>query len=136
MRRPSRSTSKRTPSRNYVPDRGDVVWLDLNPQAGREQAGRRTCLVLSPASYNGRTGLAVLCPITNQQKGYPFEVPVPDGLRTTGVALADHVKNLEWRARNAELHEKMPESFVQEVCELTVTLLSPEAQSSTKDAAD
>jgi mRNA-degrading endonuclease toxin of MazEF toxin-antitoxin module len=61
----------------YVPDRGDVVWLSFNPQARHEQAGRRPALVLSPASYNGRVGLALLCPVTNQAKGYPFEVPLP-----------------------------------------------------------
>ena len=66
--------------KHYVPDRGDVVWIHLDPQAGREQGGHRTCLVLSPALYNGKTGLAVLCPITNQAKGYPFEVPLPDGI--------------------------------------------------------
>ena len=63
---------------SYVPDRGDVVWLTFNPQAGREQAGRRPALVLSPAAYNGKTELALLCPVANQIKGYPFEVAIPD----------------------------------------------------------
>jgi mRNA interferase MazF len=85
----------------YVPDRGDAVWVTLDPQAGREQAGRRPALVLSPASYNGKVGLALLCPITGQVKGYPFEVPLPDGLAVTGVVLADQVKSLDWRARKA-----------------------------------
>jgi mRNA interferase MazF len=83
----------------YVPERGDVVWIRLDPQAGHEQAGRRPALVLSPASYNGRVGLALLCPITNRAKGYPFEVSIPDDVGVTGVVLADHVKNLDWRAR-------------------------------------
>ena len=123
--RPSPGSRK---GRSYVPDRGDVVWIDRNPQAGREQAGRRTCLVLSPALYNGRSGLAVLCPITNQEKGYPFEVKLPGELRTTGVVLADHVKNLDWRVRRAEFYEKVPEPVVREVCDTTVTLLYPEGE--------
>jgi mRNA interferase MazF len=109
-----------------------VVWIDLAPQAGREQAGRRTCLVLSPALYNGKTGLAVLCPITNQAKGYSFEVQLPAGLKTTGVVLADHIKSLDWRARKAEFHETIPESAVREVLDTTLTLLEPEAEQGEK----
>lgn len=85
--------------RRYVPDAGDIVWLQFDPQAGHEQAGRRPALVLSPASYNGKTGLMVCCPMTTQVKGYPFEVPVA-GARP-GVALADQVKSLDWVARKA-----------------------------------
>jgi mRNA interferase MazF len=85
----------------YVPERGDAVWITLDPQDGHEQAGRRPALVLSPSAYNGRVGLALLCPITGQVKGYPFEVPLPEGLAVTGVALADQVKSLDWRARKA-----------------------------------
>jgi mRNA interferase MazF len=80
-----------------------VVWLDFNPQAGREQAGRRPALVLSPAVYNGKASLMICCPVTNQTKGYPFEVtvaPVP-GNNLTGVILADQVRCLDWRERNA-----------------------------------
>jgi mRNA interferase MazF len=79
----------------YVPERGDAVWIDLDPRVGYEQAGRRPALVLSPAGYNGRVGLALLCPITGQAKGYPFEVPIPDGLSVSGVVLADHVKSVD-----------------------------------------
>jgi mRNA interferase MazF len=86
-------------SRGYVPERGDAVWITLDPQAGHEQAGRRPALVLSPAKYNGRAGLALVCPITNQAKGYPFEVIVPLGLRVGGVILADQIKSLDWRSR-------------------------------------
>jgi mRNA interferase MazF len=82
----------------YVPDRGDAVWIMLNPQAGHEQAGRRPAVVLSPAAYNGRVGLAILCPLTNQIKGYPFEVVLPSGLAVTGAILSDQVKSLDWRA--------------------------------------
>jgi mRNA interferase MazF len=87
----------------YVPDRGDVVWLDFNTQAGHEQAGRRPALVLSPAVYNGKTSLMVCCPVTNQAKGYPFEVPVAPagGAKLSGVILADQVRCLDWRQRNA-----------------------------------
>lgn len=86
---------------NFVPDTGDIVWLNFTPQSGHEQAGRRPAVVLSPASYNKRTGLLLCVPVTNQQKGYPFEVPL-SGLGATGVALADQVKSLDWLSRNAE----------------------------------
>jgi len=86
----------------YIPDRGDIVWITLSPQAGHEQAGRRPALVLSHKAYNGKVGLALLCPITSQIKGYPFEVLIPDGLPVNGVVLSDQIKSLDWRARNAE----------------------------------
>lgn len=102
-------------SSTYVPGWGDVVWISPNPQAGHEQAGRRPALILSPASYNGRVGLAPLCPITNQIKGYPFEVRVPSGLQVTGVVLADQVKSLDWRVRQAERLATLPAATVAEV---------------------
>ncbi len=83
----------------YVPDAGDIVWLLFEPQAGREQAGHRPALVISPAAYNGKTGLMRCCPMTTQIKGYPFEVVIA-GARS-GVVLADQVKSLDWRARKA-----------------------------------
>ncbi|HET6215994.1 MAG TPA: endoribonuclease MazF [Acidobacteriaceae bacterium] len=86
----------------YVPETGDLIWIDFTPQAGHEQGGRRPALVLSPALYNGKTGLAVMCPITSQAKGYPFEVALPAGLKIRGAVLSDHMKNLDWRARRAE----------------------------------
>jgi mRNA interferase MazF len=98
-----------------VPDRGDAVWISLNPQAGHEQAGRRPALVLSPARYNARVGLALLCPITSQVKGYPFEVPLPSDLPVRGVILADQVKSLDWRARRAEVVGRVPKRVVDEV---------------------
>ena len=107
----------------YVPDRGDGVWLTFNPQSGHEQAGRRPALVLSPAAYNGKAGLAILCPITNQAKGYPFEVAIPAGLAATGVVLADQVKSLDWRARQAEFITRLPDDVVQEVLRKLSTLL-------------
>ncbi len=99
-------------SGGYVPERGDVVWIHFNPQAGHEQAGRRPALVISPAGYNGRVGLALLCPITSQVKGYPFEVAVPEGLRVSGVVLSDQVKSLDWRARRVDFVERVPESVL------------------------
>lgn len=83
------------PKRVYIPERADVIWISLDPQIGQEQRGRRPALVLSPAAYNGRVGLVLLCPITSQVKGYPFEVALPDGLPVTGVVLADQVKSLD-----------------------------------------
>jgi mRNA interferase MazF len=86
----------------FVPDAGDLIWLTFDPQAGHEQAGRRPALVLSPKPYNQKAGLALVCPVTNQIKGYPFEVPVPAGCGVKGVILADHVKSVDWKTRQAE----------------------------------
>jgi mRNA interferase MazF len=107
----------------YIPERGDAVWITLDPQAGHEQAGRRPALVLSPSAYNGRVGLAWLCPITRQAKGYPFEVPLPEGLSLTGVVGADQVKSLDWRARKASRIGTVPEEVVAEVVRRLQTLL-------------
>ena len=109
---------------SYIPQFGDAVRITLNPQAGHEQAGRRTALVLSPRSYNGKTGLAILCPITSRIKGYPFEVILPDGLPIAGTILSDQVKSLDWRARNAELICTLPGEIVSEVIQKLGTLLS------------
>jgi mRNA interferase MazF len=100
------------------------VWITLNPQAGYEQAGRRPAVVLSPQSYNGKTGLAIFCPITNQIKGYPFEVIIPARLSVAGVVLSDQVKSLDWRARNAELICTLPTETISEVLQKLGTLLS------------
>ena len=108
----------------YVPERGDLVWLTFTPQAGHEQAGRQPAVVLSPATYNGRVGLAVFCPITNQQKGYPFEVRLPDRLGVTGVILSDQVKSLDWRARNAVFVATLPRDVLYEVLQKLNTLVS------------
>lgn len=109
----------------YVPERGDAIWITLNPQAGHEQAGRRPAVVLSPAPYNARVGLALLCPITNQVKGYPFEVLLPPGGAVSGVILADQVKSLDWRMRNATFICALPPATVEEVLHKVATLLSP-----------
>ncbi len=99
----------------YVPDRGDVVWLAFTPQAGREQAGRRPAVVLTPARYNDKAGLAICCPITSQVKGYPFEVALPAGLPVSGVILADQVKSLDWRSRRATLIASLPDDVLEDL---------------------
>ena len=114
--------------RAYVPGRGDVIWITLDPQAGHEQRGRRPALVLSPAAYNGKVGLALLCPITNQVKGYPFEVALPDGLPVTGVVLADQVKSLDWKARQCARVCAIPEAVVVQVLRRLNTLLGERAE--------
>ena len=106
-----------------VPERGDVVWIDFDPQAGHEQAGRRPAIVLSPASYNRRSSLALICPITSQAKGYPFEVVIPSGLGVTGVVLSDQARNLDWRARKASLTTRLPAAVTNEVSKKLKTLL-------------
>ena len=110
--------------KEYIPQRGDVVWITLNPQAGHEQAGRRPAVVLSPEAYNGKVGLAILCPITNQVKGYPFEVLIPAGMPVTRAILTDQVKSLDWQARDAKLICDLPMETIGEVLQKISTLLS------------
>jgi mRNA interferase MazF len=93
----------------YVPARGDIVWLDFNPQSGHEQAGRRPALVISPQGYNGKVGLALFCPITSHTKGYPFEVQITLEKKQS-VILADQIKSLDWRQRNAKFIARADES--------------------------
>lgn len=110
--------------KSYVPKRGDVVWISLNPQAGYEQSGRRPAVILSPQPYNDKVGLALLCPITNQVKGYPFEVVIPSDQSVTGAILADQVKSLDWRTRNAEFICALPIKIISEVLQKISLLLS------------
>ena len=105
--------------KGWVPAAGDVIWVDLNPTVGHEQAGKRPALVLSPSSYNDKTGLLLACAMTNQNKGYPFEVLMPDG----GVILADQVKCLDWRSRKTEPKGVAQPEVLQRVRELLRTLL-------------
>ena len=107
----------------YCPKRGDVVWISFTPQAGHEQAGHRPALVLSPQSYNSKVGLAILCPITNQVKGYPFEVKIPTGLKASGVILSDQVKSMDWRARKATRICSLPDATIRQVLNKVGTLL-------------
>jgi mRNA interferase MazF len=107
----------------FVPDGGDLIWLTFDPQAGHEQAGRRPALVLSPRPYNQKSGLALMCPVTNQIKGYPFEVPLPAGCGVQGVILADHVKSLDWKARRAVKISRVPLSVLNEALARLAPLL-------------
>jgi mRNA interferase MazF len=99
--------------RRYVPDAGEIVWLNFTPHAGHEQAGRRPALVLSPAKYNGKTSLMICCPLTTQVKKYPFEVLI-GGAPPTAV-LADQMKSLDWRSRNAKLKGRVSPEHLAEV---------------------
>jgi mRNA interferase MazF len=112
----------------YIPDSGDIVWIMFNPQAGHEQAGHRPALVLSPKAYNGKVGLAILCPITSQVKGYPFEVKIPEGLEIGGAVLSDQVKSLDWKARQAKFICKLPSATYNEVVQKLSTLIRQQLQ--------
>ena len=103
------------PSNRYVPNRGDIVYLDFNPTKGHEQRGHRPAFVLSPRNYNAKSSLALFIPITKQQKGYPFEVLLPSELQIQGVILVDQIKCLDWKARNVQFVESVPEDVVEEV---------------------
>jgi mRNA interferase MazF len=99
----------------YIPERGDVVWINLDPQTGHEQAGFRPVLVFSPAAYNKKVGLMLCCPITNQVKGYPFEVQIRDNPKVSGVILSDQVKSLDWKARGAKKKGRISDDELSEV---------------------
>ena len=109
--------------RGYAPKRGEVVWLEFNPQTGHEQAGRRPALVVSPEAYNRKVGLALMCPITNRVKGYPYEVLLPSGLEVSGAILSDQVKSLDWRARRARTICDAPVEVTEEVLAKLRTLV-------------
>jgi mRNA interferase MazF len=111
---------------SYVPDRGDLVWLEFTPQAGSEQRGRRPALVISPKTYNGKVGLALFCPITSKIKGYPFEVLLPDGCSVGGVVLSDQLKSLDWRTRKAKLIEQASSEVLTMVTARILPLLIPD----------
>jgi len=107
----------------YCPDRGDIVWLDFDPRNGYEQKGRRPAIVLSPKNYNSKTGLALFCPITNQVKGYPFEVMLPSDFPLTGVIISDQIKSLDWKVRNTDFIIKAPNSLLNETINKFSTLI-------------
>lgn len=115
----------RSGSSVYVPERGDIIWTNFTPQVGREQAGRRPALVLSPIRYNRRIGLALVCPITTRAKGYRGEVMIPEGLAVSGVVLADQVKSIDWQARGAEFACQMPIEVIAQVVAVLTNLLPP-----------
>ena len=110
----------------YVPSRGDLVWLQFNPQAGHEQAGHRPALVVSPGSYNRRVGLAICCPVTSQVKGYPFEVVLPAGLGVEGAVLSDQIKSLDWRVRKAKRIGRVPVEVLEETVGKILALVAPD----------
>ena len=110
--------------RGYVPERGDVVWLQFDPQAGHEQAGVRPALVLSPLTYNERSSLIIVVPVTRQIRGYPFEVVLPAGLPVSGAVLSDQLKSVDWRARDARRICTLPEPVVKAVLQRAGVLLS------------
>jgi mRNA interferase MazF len=108
---------------SYIPECGDVVWISFSPQKGHEQSGQRPAFVLTPKSYNNKTNLALLCPITSKVKGYPFEVLLPLNAKTEGVILADQIKSLDWRERQASFVEHLPPDILIEVQQKIKTLL-------------
>jgi mRNA interferase MazF len=112
--------------KSEAPNRGDIAWISLSPQAGHEQAGRRPAIVLSPLEYNAKVGLAICCPVTSQAKGYPFEVQLPLGLPVSGVVLADQVKCLDWRQRGADVVCAVEPRTVSEVLAKLGVLLKSE----------
>lgn len=112
----------------YTPRRGDVVWLTFDPQAGHEQAGRRPAFVISPEPYNRKTGLFLACPVTSRVKGYPFEVPLPDGIAASGVVLCDQIKSLDWKARRAEFAGATDAATLGEVVARILPLIETEEQ--------
>ena len=110
-------------NKGYIPDAGDVVWLQFNPQVGHEQSGRRPAVVLSPASYNDRTGLLLCCPMTTQVKGYPFEVLI--GEKKSAAVLADQVKSLDWRLRLAKFKSRVSPAELAEIRRKAAILINP-----------
>jgi mRNA interferase MazF len=118
--------------RPWVPDRGDIVWLEFDPRAGHEQAGRRPAFVVSPRAYNRKVGLALFCPITSRVKGYPFEVVLPPGGRARGAILSDQLKNLDWKARKARRLEHASRDVVQAVTSRILALVDPESEERTQ----
>ncbi|MGB3695105.1 MAG: type II toxin-antitoxin system PemK/MazF family toxin [Spirulinaceae cyanobacterium] len=110
-------------STNYIPERGDIVKLNFNPNKGREQTGYHPALIISPFAYNKIASLALMCPITNQIKGLSFEVLLEESMKTTGVALVDHVKSLDWRVRKAKFVEKATPEILEEVLARLETLV-------------
>jgi mRNA interferase MazF len=111
--------------KSYIPDRGDIVWVDLNPTKGREQSKTRPAIIISPKSYNQKTHLALMCPITSSEKGYPFEVKV-ENKKVTGVILSDHVRSLDWKVRRVEYIAKADSSVLHTVQARLRLLLSDE----------
>lgn len=107
----------------YIPDRGDLVWINFNPQRGHEQAQKRPAVVVSPKRYNKKARLALMCPITSQAKGYPFEIMLDTG-KVNGVILSDQVRSLDWRARHVAFIQRCKPETLAEVQERIIQLLT------------
>ncbi len=112
--------------KTYIPDRGDIIQISFTPQSGREQAGVRPAIVVSPLAYNRRSHFILACPITSQIKGWAFEVILPTSMTTYGVVLADLVSTLDWRSRQARFIEKSPDEVILEVSAKIWPLISIE----------
>ena len=106
----------------YVPERGDIVWLNFNPQSGHEQKGKRPAIVISPKEYNEKTGLGLFCPITSKIKNYPFEVII-ENKNITGVVLSDQIKSLDWKTREIEFIIKETSEIIDEILDKLSVLL-------------
>ena len=100
--------------KDYIPDRGDIVWLNFNPQSGHEQKGKRPAIVVSPKEYNERVGLGLFCPITSKIKNYPFEVKI-ENKKIIGVVLSDQIKSLDWKSRDIEFIFKETSEKIEEI---------------------
>jgi mRNA interferase MazF len=108
--------------KKYIPDRGDIVWLNFNPQSGREQSGKRPAFVISPKSYNEKIGLGLFCPITSKIKNYSFEVMIANN-KISGVVLSDQIKSFDWKARDVEFIAKADPNDINEVVGKIGTLI-------------
>ena len=108
----------------WIPDRGDFVWMNFSPQSGREQAGLRPALTLTPRVYNRMAGLALFCPVRSRAKGWLFEVPLPPGLPIEGVILVDQIRSIDWRSRKARPAGRAPHELVSEVLGKASALLA------------
>jgi mRNA interferase MazF len=108
----------------YVPKKGDFVWLSFDPQSGHEQKGRRTAIIVSNTLFNQKTGLAFACPITSKDKGYPFHLPIPDGLPVHGFVMVDQVKSVDYLSRKADFIAQAPKDLIAEILAIMDAILS------------
>jgi len=112
--------------KEYIPERGDILWMNFNPQSGHEQKGKRPAVVLSPKEYNEKTGLGLFCPITSKVKNYPFEVNL-ENKKIDGVVLSDQIKNLDWKTRKIEFITKITPEKIYEIADRIGLLLFEES---------
>jgi mRNA interferase MazF len=110
-------------NKKYVPERGDIVWLDFNPQTGHEQKGKRPAIVISPKKYNEKVNLGLFCPITSKEKNYPFEVKIGNE-KIAGVVLSDQIKNLDWTKRGIEYITRAADEEINEIVDKLNVLIN------------